>query len=73
MALPITLLRQINFSLLVRRSYPKQTFPYDFEVLIITLKQAVDYKRPVYEEVMRAFKPHIESNTKSAKCKSSKW
>ncbi|KAJ8437829.1 hypothetical protein Cgig2_000383 [Carnegiea gigantea] len=37
------------------------------------IDQAVDYKRPVYEEVMSAFKPHIDSNTKSAKCKSSKW
>ncbi|XP_057530490.1 nudix hydrolase 25 [Amaranthus tricolor] len=37
------------------------------------IDQAVDYKRPVYEEVMQAFKTHIDSNPTSAKCKSAKW
>lgn len=37
------------------------------------IDQAVDYKRPVYEEVMKTFKSHIDFNPKSAKCKSAKW
>ncbi|GAB2296967.1 Nudix hydrolase 25 [Dionaea muscipula] len=37
------------------------------------VEQAVDYKRPVYEEVMRNFKPYLDVNGKSAKCQSTKW
>ncbi|KAH9621123.1 hypothetical protein KSS87_000141 [Heliosperma pusillum] len=37
------------------------------------IDQAVDYKRPVYEEVMRAFKPHLDNNSRTAKCLSAKW
>lgn len=38
------------------------------------IEQAVDYKRPVYEEVMKAFKPYLDAdNGKSSKSKSSKW
>ena len=35
--------------------------------------QAADYKRPTYEEVMKTFKPYLDGNTSSAKCKSTKW
>lgn len=35
--------------------------------------QAVDYKRPTYEEVIRTFKPYFQGNAVSAKCKSTKW
>jgi len=35
--------------------------------------QAVDYKRPTYEEVVTTFKPYFEGNAISAKCKSTKW
>lgn len=37
------------------------------------VEQAVDYKRPVYEEVMRTFRPYLQSGGLSAKCNSSKW
>ncbi|KAH9623150.1 hypothetical protein KSS87_011004 [Heliosperma pusillum] len=37
------------------------------------IDQAVDYKRPVYEEVMRGFKPHLDNNSRTAKCLSAKW
>ncbi|GMN38761.1 hypothetical protein TIFTF001_007986 [Ficus carica] len=37
------------------------------------IEQAVDYKRPTYEEVMRTFKPYFNSNKQSARCKSTKW
>lgn len=35
--------------------------------------QAVDYKRPTYEEVMRTFNSYLNENGISAKCKSAKW
>ncbi|KAH9746391.1 Nudix hydrolase 25 [Citrus sinensis] len=35
--------------------------------------QAVDYKRPTYEEVMRTFRPYLNENGIAAKCKSAKW
>ncbi|EXB89382.1 Nudix hydrolase 25 [Morus notabilis] len=37
------------------------------------IEQAVDYKRPTYEEVMRTFKPYFNRNEQSARCRSSKW
>ncbi|XP_021727276.1 nudix hydrolase 25-like [Chenopodium quinoa] len=37
------------------------------------IDQAVDYKRPVYEEIMNNFRSYIDTNPKSAKCKSAKW
>ncbi|KAJ6429867.1 hypothetical protein OIU85_005940 [Salix viminalis] len=37
------------------------------------IEQAVDYKRPTYEEVMRTFRPYLNENGIAAKCKSSKW
>ncbi|XP_022726333.1 nudix hydrolase 25-like [Durio zibethinus] len=37
------------------------------------VEQAVDYKRPTYEEVMKTFRPHISDKGKAAKCKSTKW
>ncbi|KAK8491592.1 hypothetical protein V6N11_063083 [Hibiscus sabdariffa] len=37
------------------------------------VEQAVDYKRPTYEEVMKTFKPYFSDNGKAAKCKSTKW
>ncbi|KAJ1428477.1 hypothetical protein SESBI_08990 [Sesbania bispinosa] len=45
-----------------------------FEKLIVDNQlQAVDYKRPTYEEVIRTFKPYFQGNAISAKCKSTKW
>ncbi|KAI3744395.1 hypothetical protein L1987_57475 [Smallanthus sonchifolius] len=38
------------------------------------IEQAVDYKRPTYEEVIRTFKPHLNDGGKAAaKCRSTKW
>ncbi|KAI3818258.1 hypothetical protein L1987_12061 [Smallanthus sonchifolius] len=38
------------------------------------IEQAVDYKRPTYEEVIKAFKPHLNDGGKAAaKCRSTKW
>ncbi|KAK4261720.1 hypothetical protein QN277_004678 [Acacia crassicarpa] len=37
------------------------------------IDQATEYKRPIYEEVLRTFKPYLQGNAVSAKCKSSKW
>ncbi|XP_038891479.1 nudix hydrolase 25 [Benincasa hispida] len=37
------------------------------------VEQAVDYKRPTYEEVMKTFGPYLDGNKISTKCKSSKW
>lgn len=37
------------------------------------VEQAVDYKRPTYEEVMKTFAPYLDGNKISTKCKSSKW
>ena len=37
------------------------------------IEQAVDYKRPTYEEVIRTFKPYFQGSGISAKCKSTKW
>ncbi|GAY54719.1 hypothetical protein WN943_011692 [Citrus x changshan-huyou] len=37
------------------------------------VEQAVDYKRPTYEEVMRTFRPYLNENGIAAKCKSAKW
>ncbi|GLT99872.1 hypothetical protein SLE2022_172810 [Rubroshorea leprosula] len=36
------------------------------------IEQAVDYKRPTYEVVMRTFRPYLDDG-KAAKCKSIKW
>ncbi|KAK2965399.1 hypothetical protein RJ640_001476, partial [Escallonia rubra] len=36
------------------------------------IEQAVDYKRPTYEEVMRTFSPYL-NESKAAKCRSTKW
>lgn len=40
--------------------------------LDLDLYQAVDYKRPTYEEVMKTFQPYLESG-KATKCYSTKW
>ncbi|XP_021593263.2 nudix hydrolase 25 isoform X2 [Manihot esculenta] len=37
------------------------------------VEQAVDYKRPTYEEVVRTFGPYFNVNGVPSKCKSSKW
>ncbi|KAM7463446.1 hypothetical protein LguiA_031567 [Lonicera macranthoides] len=37
------------------------------------IQQAVDYKRPTYEEVMRAFSSYLNASRKAAKCQSTKW
>ncbi|KAK9935326.1 hypothetical protein M0R45_022432 [Rubus argutus] len=37
------------------------------------IEQAVDYKRPTYEEVMKTFKSYLDGSALSAKCKSTKW
>ncbi|XP_057961292.1 nudix hydrolase 25 isoform X4 [Malania oleifera] len=37
------------------------------------IEQAVDYKRPTYEEVMRTFMPYFNGSAISSKCKSTKW
>lgn len=37
------------------------------------VEQAVDYKRPTYEEVMKTFQPYFSDNGKATKCKSTKW
>ncbi|KAL9325033.1 hypothetical protein ACSQ67_005678 [Phaseolus vulgaris] len=37
------------------------------------IEQAVDYKRPTYEEVIRTFKPYFQGSAISGKCKSTKW
>ncbi|KAJ9708407.1 hypothetical protein PVL29_000449 [Vitis rotundifolia] len=37
------------------------------------IEQAVDYKRPTYEEVMKTFRPYFSGNANSAKCRSAKW
>ncbi|XP_056165395.1 nudix hydrolase 25 isoform X1 [Syzygium oleosum] len=37
------------------------------------IEQAVDYKRPQYEEVMKTFEPYLNGSDISAKCKSTKW
>ncbi|XP_051145863.1 nudix hydrolase 25 isoform X2 [Andrographis paniculata] len=38
------------------------------------IEQAVDYKRPMYEEVMAAFRSYLKSTGKgAAKCYSTKW
>ncbi|KAL7090851.1 hypothetical protein ACP275_12G068000 [Erythranthe tilingii] len=36
------------------------------------IEQAVDYKRPTYEEVMKKFRPYFDSG-KATKCYSTKW
>ncbi|GLT99854.1 hypothetical protein SLE2022_172870 [Rubroshorea leprosula] len=36
------------------------------------IEQAVHYKRPTYEVVMRTFRPYLDDG-KAAKCKSIKW
>ncbi|GKV47423.1 hypothetical protein SLEP1_g54327 [Rubroshorea leprosula] len=36
------------------------------------IAEAVDYKRPTYEVVMRTFRPYLDDG-KAAKCKSTKW
>ncbi|TQD75536.1 hypothetical protein C1H46_038932 [Malus baccata] len=37
------------------------------------IEQAVDYKRPAYEEVMKTFESYFDGSSLSAKCRSSKW
>eukprot|EP00257_Ricinus_communis_P019860 XP_015578961.1 nudix hydrolase 25 isoform X1 [Ricinus communis] len=37
------------------------------------VEQAVDYKRPTYEEVVKTFRPYLNETGIAAKCKSSKW
>lgn len=40
---------------------------------MITIEQAVDYKRPTYQEVMRTFRSYLSVNGTPAKCQSTKW
>lgn len=37
------------------------------------IEQAVEYKRPIYEEVMRTFAPHFIDKGKATKCQSTRW
>ncbi|KAJ0094127.1 nudix hydrolase 25 [Pistacia vera] len=37
------------------------------------IEQAVDYKRPTYEEVIKTFRPYLNDNGQAVKCKSTKW
>ncbi|KAI5353265.1 PREDICTED: nudix hydrolase [Prunus dulcis] len=37
------------------------------------IEQAVDYKRPTYEEVFRTFQSYFDGSALSTKCKSTKW
>ncbi|WOH15563.1 hypothetical protein DCAR_0935105 [Daucus carota subsp. sativus] len=37
------------------------------------IEQAVEYKRPTYEEVMSAFQSYLDVNKGPAKCQSTKW
>ncbi|CAB4314758.1 unnamed protein product [Prunus armeniaca] len=37
------------------------------------IEQAVDYKRPTYEEVIRTFQSYFDGSALSTKCKSTKW
>ncbi|XP_052187410.1 nudix hydrolase 25 isoform X2 [Diospyros lotus] len=37
------------------------------------IEQAVDYKRPTYEEVIRTFRPYLAEGRQAAKCQSTKW
>ncbi|XP_047332426.1 nudix hydrolase 25-like [Impatiens glandulifera] len=37
------------------------------------VEQAVEYKRPLYEEVMRTFETYFAGTAKAAKCLSTKW
>ncbi|XP_058182899.1 nudix hydrolase 25 [Rhododendron vialii] len=37
------------------------------------IEQAVDYKRPTYEEVMATFRPYLSERGIAAKCLSTKW
>ncbi|KAH0671949.1 hypothetical protein R3W88_013886 [Solanum pinnatisectum] len=37
------------------------------------IEQAVDYKRPTYEEVVRTFQSYLNDGSKAAKCQSTKW
>ncbi|KAG9136017.1 hypothetical protein Leryth_015865 [Lithospermum erythrorhizon] len=39
----------------------------------VVIEQAVDYKRPTYEEVMKTFQPYLKDNSIPTKCLSSKW
>lgn len=38
----------------------------------LILYQAVDYKRPTYEEVVKTFRPYLSAG-KATKCSSAKW
>lgn len=37
------------------------------------IEQAVDYKRPTYEEVIKTFGSFLNDTGRAAKCKSAKW
>ncbi|CAH8380809.1 unnamed protein product, partial [Eruca vesicaria subsp. sativa] len=37
------------------------------------VKQAVDYKRPTYEQVIKTFGSRLNDTGRAAKCKSAKW
>lgn len=37
------------------------------------IEQAVDYKRPTYEQVINSFGSYLNDTGRAAKCKSSKW
>ncbi|KAJ0038829.1 hypothetical protein Pint_22268 [Pistacia integerrima] len=37
------------------------------------IEQAVDYKRPTYEEVIKTFRPYLNDSGQAVKCKSTKW
>lgn len=37
------------------------------------VEQAVDYKRPTYEQVIKTFGSYLNDPGRAAKCKSAKW
>ncbi|CAN8290688.1 unnamed protein product [Cochlearia groenlandica] len=37
------------------------------------IEQAVDYKRPTYEQVIKSFGSYLNDTGRAAKCKSAKW
>lgn len=74
-ASPEEVIEQVCHELLF---FQKNHFEHHFCLILtwisdLTDLQAVDYKRPTYEEVMRTFQPYFNQNSISTKCKSSKW
>lgn len=67
-ATPEEVIEQVDFDLFLNVFTKKNWFLF----LDLDLYQAVDYKRPTYEEVMKTFQPYLESG-KATKCYSTKW